>query len=144
MPDSWPSAPRAEFIATAVGSWAAGTTPASIAPSAGPNSDRQQPMTAATATSWATLTTSHQIAAARLATASAYTASQASRIFLRSQRSASAPAGSPATSWAIASTPSTSPDSAGEPVTASTSSGNAIVDALNPASDRAWLPQSSR
>jgi hypothetical protein len=63
---------------------------------------------------------------------------------LRFQRSASAPAGSPAISWAIASTPSTSPDSAGEPVTASTSSGNAIIDALKPASDSAWLPHSSR
>jgi hypothetical protein len=63
-------------------------------------------------------------------------------IFLRFQRSTSAPAGSPAASCATAIVPSTTPAAAAEPVTASTSSGKAIAEALKPNSDVTRLAHS--
>jgi aryl carrier-like protein len=72
-----------------------------------------------------------------------WVASQPSMIFLRSQRSTRAPAGSPARSCPAAIAPSTTPDAAADPVSASTSSGKAITATLRPTPDSTWLIHSS-
>src|SRR5262249_35270349 len=126
------------------GSCPSGTRFGRDASSAGSNSAAHTPNTAATATSCGTLATPDSSAATRVPAATAWAASQPSMTFLRFQRSTSAPAGSPASSWAAAVAASTSPEAAAEPVTASTSSGKAIVEALKPNPDSTWLLHSSR
>ena len=79
----------------------------------------------------------------RLAEAAASIASQPTMMYLRFQRSASTPAGSPAASWAAAIVPSTTPDSAADPVVVSTSSGKAIPALLKPNPDSILLPHRS-
>lgn len=131
VPAIWPIDERALFVAIAVASCASGTSEGRIASSAGSNSARHAPSTAATATRWTTVAPSSTSATTRLASATTCAASQASITRLRSHRSTSAPPGSASTACAVASAASTSPEAAADPVIASTTRGDSSRTGAN-------------